>query len=238
MNLLCIECSASPASAAIISDSAVKASAFVNAKITHSQTLLLLVQSVLETSQTSLSDIDAFAVASGPGSFTGVRIGISAIKGMAEAQQTPCHSISTLRAMAENIDNPNCIICAVMDARCGQFYNALFCRKNGNLQRLTDDRAVMGFDIIEDLQKQYNPDFPIIVVGDGAKLFVSFCNDSGLAVSLPRERDLFQNAVSVGMAVFADLENLTPLQPKDLQPVYLRLPQAERELKKKQEETK
>lgn len=236
MKILSIECSAAPSSAAIIEDGKVLASGFINTKITHSQTLLPLIKSVLDTTGTDVSQIDAFAVAAGPGSFTGIRIGISAIKGLAEPQNKPCYPISTLRAMAENICEENAIICSAMDARCNQFYNALFEIKDGSVCRLSEDDALMFEELCKRIQPYIADGKKIIAVGDGAELLCKKFAEAGIDMCLPRDRDRFQNAVSVGLAAFKDMERNSPLNPDELLPFYLRLPQAERELKRKQEE--
>ncbi len=238
MKILAVECSAGPASAAVTEDGNLLSSAFINVKITHSQTLLSLVKSVLSTAMLTVSDIDAFAIAAGPGSFTGVRIGISLIKGLAEAENKPCYSISSLRAMAESVAEDNVIINAVMDARCGQFYNALFIRKNGALQRITNDAALMFEDIISKLLEYEQSGNKIITVGDGAQLFVSRAQEYSMNIALAPEQIRYQNAASVALSAYFDRESCQPLAPDKLLPVYLRLPQAERELKAKQEEKK
>ena len=109
MKILSIECSAKPCSAAIISDGEIIASDFKNEGLTHSQTLLPMVEDVLKTAELKIRDIDGFAVASGPGSFTGIRIGISLIKGLAAPNNTPCAPVSTLEAMSYNLSDKNCI---------------------------------------------------------------------------------------------------------------------------------
>ena len=136
MKILSVECSASPASCAIIDDGKIRASSFINAKLTHSQTLMQMIINTLDNSATKLCDIDQIAVAVGPGSFTGLRIGISAVKGLAAPNNMPCVPVSTLEGMAENFADRDCVVCAVMDARCNQFYNALFKIKNGQITRI------------------------------------------------------------------------------------------------------
>ena len=230
MKLLCIECSASPASAAVTENGEIISSAFVNIKITHSQTLMTLVDSVLDSAFLTLSDIDGFAVSAGPGSFTGIRIGISALKGMAEAENKPCFAVSTLRAIAENITHENTIINAVMDARCNQYYNALFLRKDGKLKRLTEDRALLHDELADQLKKfceEYGCGY--ITAGDGADLFAS-----REKCVVAHESVKFQTASAVGITAYSD--NIEPTDCAALTPVYLRLPQAERELKRKKEE--
>ena len=125
----------------------------INAKQTHSQTMLPMMESLLKGSAIKLENIDRFAVSAGPGSFTGLRIGISAVKGMAFALNKPCAAVSTLEALAYNLLGQKGIACAVMDARCNQVYNALFKVENGEITRLCDDRALLGNELLEDVKK-------------------------------------------------------------------------------------
>lgn len=235
MKILSVECSASPASCAIIDNGKIRASAFVNAKLTHSQTLMQMIVNTLDNSATNLCEIDCIAVAVGPGSFTGLRIGISAVKGIAAPTKTPCIPVSTLDGMAESFTDRDCIVCAVMDARCNQFYNALFEIKNGVIKRLCEDRALMADEIVTEI-KNISPDKQIIICGDGAELFYKNLLDFKNVLLAP-EHLKFQNAIGVGMFAFKNFEQISTQLPEELLPVYLRLPQAERELKAKTNQT-
>lgn len=235
MRILSVECSAGPASAAITENGKIIGSSFVNIKVTHSQTLMPMIASLLKNCGITVASLDGIAVSAGPGSFTGIRIGISAVKGLATPDKIPCVGVSTLRAMAELLRDRNCIVCAVMDARCNQVYNALFRIENGKISRLCDDRALMCDELAKELSELERAQLPIIVTGDGTELFYNFVSD------LPdtHKADItvrFQNAVGVALAAEADFEAQNTLSPDALLPVYLRLPQAERELKKKQQE--
>ena len=234
MKILSLECSAGPASAAVIQDGVIIASAFLNRKITHSQTLLTMVEDVLHRSALTVDELDGIAVSSGPGSFTGIRIGISAVKGLAAAHRIACVGVSTLRGMAENLRGENGLVCAVMDARCNQVYNALFSSQNGELTRLCEDRALSFDELIFSLKEQ-NPDTPVILVGDGAELFYNYAAEQ-LPLRLANEQLRFQNACGVGLAALEDFKNNNTQSALELLPCYLRLPQAERELKKKRGE--
>ena len=238
MKILAIECSAIPCSAAVLEDDKIISSGFVNVKLTHSQTLMPMVQSVLSSAQLSLSDIEGFAVSAGPGSFTGIRIGISALKGMAAAKKSPCVGVSTLRAMAENYADTDCIICAVMDARCNQVYNALFDVSGGNIKRLCDDRALLCDELKEEIINiSQGQEKSVIIIGDGAEVFYPFVEDLSF-VSKAHHQRLFQNAVGVGLAAKEDFKKGNTFSPEALLPVYLRLPQAERELNNKRSKEK
>ena len=236
MKILSVECSASPASCAIIEDGKIKASSFINAKLTHSQTLMQMIINTLDNSATKFSDIDQIAISVGPGSFTGLRIGISAIKGLAAPGNTPCIAVSSLDAMAQNFIDRDCIICAVMDARCNQFYNALFEIKNGNISKLCDDRALLADELKSEILNSHSST-PIIICGDGADLFYKNVCDLN-NVTIANENLKFQSAVGVGMYAYKNRDTIKVISPENLLPVYLRLPQAERELKAKTEAKK
>ncbi len=240
MRILGIECTAAPVSCALVEDGRLKAEYFLNLKTTHSQTLLPMVESVLKLSGISMSDIDAVAATAGPGSFTGVRIGISAVKGLCFADKKPCVPVSVLEAMAFNLQSQDCIVCAAMDARCNQVYNALFEIKDGSITRLCEDRALMIDDVFADLKEKYknNADKPIFVVGDGTELFYNAVKDRGVPLCLAPEHLKWQRASGVCFAAEVKAKNGETVDPDALQPFYLRLPQAERELKAKQEKLK
>jgi len=237
MKILSIDCTAAPASCAIIDGEKLIAEFFVNIKLTHSQTLMPMIKEMLDSSNTLLSDIDGFAIASGPGSFTGVRIGISAVKGLAFADNKPCVGVSSLEAMAFNLKFTDCLICSVMDARCNQFYNANFIAKSGQLLRLCNDRALSIEDLILDIAKITQSDeyknMAVFVVGDGTDIFIEKLKLSVPKAAAAPNHLRYQRASGVAyMAVDLFLSNQTML-PEQLLPVYLRLPQAERELKSK-----
>lgn len=236
MKILSIECSATPASCAIIEDGKIKASSFINAKLTHSQTLMQMIINTLDNSATKLCDTDSIAIAVGPGSFTGLRIGISAVKGLAAPNDIPCIPVSTLDGMAQAFIDRNCIVCAVMDARCNQFYNALFEIKGGIITRLCDDRALMCNELKQDITK-ISPEQKIIICGDGADLFYKSVNDMPNVFVAPEVLKL-QSAVGIGMYAYRNIDTISTVSPNDLLPTYLRLPQAERELKAKTEDKK
>ncbi len=233
MRILGIECTASPVSCALVEDGKLKAEYFLNLKTTHSQTLLPMVESVLKLSGIEIGDVDAVAATVGPGSFTGVRIGISAVKGLCFADKKPCVPVSVLEAMAHGLVLQDCYVCAAMDARCNQVYNALFEIEDGSVVRLCDDRALMIDELIEDVKKLEGK--PIFVVGDGADLFFNSIKGLGLNIFLAPEHLKWQRASGVCFAALPKLDVGETVDPDKLLPFYLRLPQAERELKAKME---
>lgn len=235
MKILSLECSAAPASVAIIEDGKLISSSFVNTRLTHSQTLMPMVENTLKAAKLTINDIEGLAISNGPGSFTGVRIGISALKGMAAPKNTPCVAVSTLRAMAQNYSDTDCYVCAVMDARCNQVYNALFEISDGVITRLCEDRALLCDELAEEIKALSQQSTKnIIIVGDGTDIFYPFVEGlPHLKKSAPQNR--FQNAVGVGLCSMEAFANNKTISALELLPFYLRLPQAERELKAKEE---
>lgn len=234
MLILALESSAVAASAAIWKDHALIGETYCNTKQTHSQTLMPMVSGLLSFCGVSLSDLDVLAVSAGPGSFTGIRIGISCIKGMALPNNIPCCGISTLAAIAQNmVSLEGKIICAVMDARCGQVYNALFRIENGKTIRLCNDRAISIASLKEECASYGDQ---LVLAGDGAVL----CHKEFLQFGaiLAPETLRYQRASSVAALAEKEAEEGKLISASALAPVYLRLPQAERELKKKMEQQK
>ena len=216
----------------------------LNSTVTHSETLLPMIDQALSLSHIALSDISAMAITAGPGSFTGVRIGVSAIKGLAFSlnDKIPCIPLSTLECLARNIENygENAILCPLMDARREQFYNALFTVRKGKAKRLCDDRVITAQELSEELCSDYSGR-KIVLCGDGAELFYSlmpqYLGEKGLKITLSHPKDLYQRAFSVALCAFeklnsADFDALDFCGEK-LSPLYLRLSQAERERNEK-----
>ena len=235
MKILALECSATPASVALLEDEKIIASAFSNVKLTHSQTLMPMVESVLNSSHTDISNIEGLCISAGPGSFTGVRIGISAIKGIAAPKNLPCVAVSTLQSMAQNYSDTDCIVCAVMDARCNQVYNAIFNLEKGNITRLTEDRAILCQDLLQNLKEIFQKtQKDVIIVGDGTDVFYEIAKElTFVKKSHPIRR--YQNAVGVGFTALESFKMGNTILASEILPIYLRLPQAERELKSKEQ---
>lgn len=235
MKILSLECSATPASVALLEDDKIIASAYTNVKLTHSQTLMPMVESVLNSSLTDISDIEGLCISAGPGSFTGVRIGISAVKGIAAPKNLPCVAVSTLESMAQNYSDTDCIVCAVMDARCNQVYNAIFDIENGNITRLTEDKAILCQDLFGDLKNiSQKTKKDVIIVGDGTDVFYETAKElTFVKKSHPIRR--YQNAIGVGFTALESFKTGNTVFASELLPIYLRLPQAERELKSKEQ---
>ncbi|MCM1285278.1 MAG: tRNA (adenosine(37)-N6)-threonylcarbamoyltransferase complex dimerization subunit type 1 TsaB [Acetobacter sp.] len=224
--LLSVDSSAVTASVALTDGDRVIKSEFINAGLTHSETLLPMIKKVMKGY--SFSDLEAIAVTAGPGSFTGVRIGVATVKGLAFESNIPCICVSTLEAIAYNFADENAIICAVMDARRMQFYNALFSAGDGKIERLCADRAIS----IDDLKKELAQYDRVIIAGDGAELCYNNLNLDNVFLADNERR--YQNGIGVAKSA----SNKEKISANKLMPVYLRLSQAERELKLKKENKK
>ena len=222
MLTLSFECSAKAASCCLSRDGEIVGSCFSNVPLTHSQTLMPMMDNLLSATKTDFSEVDRIAIAAGPGSFTGIRIGISAVKGLAAPHKLPCVPVSTLEAMAYMLYFEDAVICPAMDARCNQVYNALFRVKNGIVTRLCDDRALMVDELLLELE---NIKEKVIVIGDGADLVIKNCTLQNVTCA-PKH---FKIQSAVGVALAAETEEA--VTGDELMPIYLRLPQAERELK-------
>ena len=226
MKILALETSAKSVSAAVVENGAVLASSYQNTGLTHSRTLMPLVDGMLKAADLKLEQMELIAVAQGPGSFTGLRIGVSAAKGLAWAKELPCCGVSTLLAMAQNLRHLDGTIVCAMDARRNQVYNAVFRAENGQLTRLTEDRAVSLAELAEELKNAEGAKF---VVGDGAKLCYTYLTQQGIPCRMAPAALVMQNAVGVGLAAEELAAEGKTVSAQELVPVYLRLSQAERE---------
>lgn len=227
MTILAIDSSAKAASVCIANEEKIIGEFFINTSLTHSQTLMPMTEQLLKNTEMTIDEVDAIAVNAGPGSFTGVRIGVAAAKGLAFPKNLPCVSVSTLECMAYNLLGTDCMVCAVMDARCSQVYNAMFRIKGETVERLTDDRALSLSDLLLEFKQT---DERILIVGDGAEITYDFLkNEASNAVLAPKNRRT-QTASSVALAAFQKLFEGKTQTAAELMPIYLRLPQAQREL--------
>ena len=220
MIILALDSTATTASAALCRDSHLLAMTTLNVGLTHSETLLPIIQQLFEHTGLEIRDVDLFATSSGPGSFTGVRIGAATIKGLAFGRGKPCVGVSSLLALAHNLSACEGIICPVMNARRNQVYNALFEAHDGRLTRLCPDRAISVPELCGQIE---NESRPVFVCGDGV----------GLMDELPShpvtEMLIWQNAYSVAQCALEQYNNGQYTNDIALSPTYLRMPQAERE---------
>ncbi len=231
MLILAFETSAKACSVALHDGKALLAENYQNTGLTHSQTLLCMAQDLLQVCGKAPADVTHLAVAAGPGSFTGVRIGVAAAKGFAWGAQLPVYGVSTLEAMALSLGAWEGVVCACMDARRSQVYNALFHAAGGKLIRLCPDRAISLAELKQELK---NCAAPIYLVGDGAALTHRTLAGEVPGLLLPPEHRLHQRASGVALAALEAMNRGDPCDGAALQPNYLRLSQAERERLEKQ----
>ena len=222
MLILAFESSARPASVALLRDGSLLSQYSQCSALTHSRTLLPMAEDMLKNAELTIGDVDPFAVAHGPGSFTGVRIGVSTVKGLAWAANKPCVGVSTLEAMAWHGLAAGGVVCPVMDARRGQVYNALFEIRNGKPVRLCGDRPIALEELAPQLRELESPAF---LVGDGAAITAKYLETVGIPFRMAPENLRWQSAWGVAMAA----SEREPGTADSLLPVYLRLSQAERE---------
>ncbi|MEY8261194.1 tRNA (adenosine(37)-N6)-threonylcarbamoyltransferase complex dimerization subunit type 1 TsaB [Oscillospiraceae bacterium 50-60] len=225
MKILALETSAKAVSAAVTEGGRVLAAGFQDTGLTHSRTLMPIVEHILKNADLTMADMDAVAVAVGPGSFTGIRIGVSAAKGLAFAADKPAVGVSTLAAMARNAAFVDGLVVCAMDARRNQIYNALFAARDGRLTRLTPDRAIGLEDLAEELRQDSRPK---IIVGDGGKLCADALAAAGIACRLAPPHLVMQSAVTVALEAEEAAGHGGLVSAQELLPVYLRPPQAER----------
>ena len=226
MLILAFETSAKSCSAALHDGRGLLAESYQNSGLTHSQTLMVMAQDLLKVCGKSASDVTHLAVAAGPGSFTGIRIGVAAAKGFAWGAELPVYGVSTLESMARSLGAFDGHICCCMDARRNQVYNALFLCENGELTRISEDRAISLADLNTELQ---HIDGPIYLVGDGAVLAHKNLSPDIPELILPPEHRQHQRASGVALAALDAINRGEPGDGAALQPNYLRLSQAERE---------
>lgn len=226
MKILALESSAKAASVALCEDKELLVQYYQNSGLTHSRTLLKMVEDLLGNVGLTIPELDYIAVASGPGSFTGVRIGVSAAIGLAWGASLPVCGVSTLEAMAYQATAQGYVLCPVMDARRGQVYTASFQNEGAGVIRLTPDRAISVEELLCDARADKRPFF---LLGDGAQMcYQAFCK-AGLDALLAAPLVRLQTAWGVACASL----NNPKISPDSLTPNYLRFSQAERERREK-----
>ena len=226
MLILAFETTAKAGSVALLDEKKLLGESYQNTGLTHSQTLMVMAEDLLKQCGKTVSDVTAVAVAEGPGSFTGVRIGVAAAKGFAWGGELPCYGVSTLEAMAETLGVYQGYVCPCMDARRSQVYNALFYVNQGNIERIRDDRAIALSDLAQELKALEGP---VFLVGDGANLAYNTLSGEIPGLVLPPEHRQHQRASGVALLAAKKIAAGDPGYGNALTPNYLRLSQAERE---------
>ncbi len=233
MLILAFETTAKAGSAALLDENKLLGESYQNTGLTHSQTLMVMAEDLLKQCGKTVSDITAVAVAEGPGSFTGVRIGVAAAKGFAWGAELPCYGVSTLEAMAETFGAWQGYVCPCMDARRSQVYNALFYVNCGEIRRVKEDRAISLTELGEELKALEGP---IFLVGDGGALAYKTLAGTVPDLILPPEHRLHQRASGVALAAAKKIAAGEDGDANGLSPNYLRLSQAERERMEREKE--
>ena len=226
MLILAFETSAKAASVALLEDNKLLGESYQNTGLTHSQTLMVMAEDLLKQCGRTVGDLTAVAVAEGPGSFTGIRIGVAAAKGFAWGKNIPCYGASTLEAMAQTLGIYEGYICPVMDARRSQVYNSLFYVDHGIISRVREDRAIALAELSEELKSLEGP---IYLVGDGSDLTHRTLSGDIPGLVLPPEHRKHQRAVGVALLAAKKALAGEAGDGAALTPNYLRLSQAERE---------
>ncbi len=225
MNIFGMDTCCMSATVAVMSDDRLISQIVQNNKKTHSQKIMPMIEFMLKEAELNLSELDAFAVAVGPGSFTGVRIGVATAKALAHGAGKPCIAVSALHALANNVEGFDGIICPILDARRGQVYNALF--KGEGAERFTDDRAISIDDLCTELK---TTDGNIIFLGDGVPVYEGKIKEAlGPRARFAQRMQRMNLAASVAEIGYKKLILGETVSYDELSPVYLRLSQAERE---------
>lgn len=226
MKILAFDTSAKTASVAVCEGGNILGVSNIENGLTQSELVLPMAEALLAQLKLSFADVELYAVTVGPGSFTGVRIGVSTVKGLAFGRDIPCAPVSTLEALAENAAGLSGLIVPCMDARRGQFYTATFASTGEGISRMTPDRAISAEELAEEL-RSYDGD--IYVTGDGYETAHKLLSSLGVKLATTPYLLRSQNAVSIArVAERMHVQGLS-VSERELSPTYLRLPQAERE---------
>ena len=233
MKILAFDGTAKAASVALSEDGKILASYTVDNGLTQSELLLPMAESLLRSLKLEFSDVDIFATSVGPGSFTGVRIGVSLIKGLAFGRKAPCVAVSTIEALAENLSPLKGMLVPCMDARRNQVYTATFRCDGKEITRLCEDRAISLDELAKEL---HSYDGPIYLSGDGYRVAKAALEKAGVSISETPPILINENAESVARVAERKYKSGEYVTDTELSPTYLRLPQAERERLERQAE--
>ncbi len=227
MKILAFDSTAKIASVAVLLDERPIGIYNIDNGLTQSELLLPMAENLLSSLKLSFDDIDLLATSVGPGSFTGVRIGVSLVKGIAFSKNIPCVPVSTLEALLENLSGLDGIIVPTMDARRGQVYTAIFRSRDGKTERLTEDMAIPISHLAERLSELSGED--VYLCGDGYRVAADGLSKLGIAIKKTPELLIPESAASVGRVALRKYLAGEFTSDKEISPTYLRLPQAERE---------
>lgn len=200
----------------------------IESTMTQSELLLPLARRALSAANLTFADVGLYALTLGPGSFTGVRIGVGLVKGLVFDRDIPCAGVSILEALAENLLPFEGIAAPVLDARRDQVYNALFKCEGGRLVRLCEDRVMPLDDLVAELKEKY-PTCPLLFAGDAYTKAAARAEEAALSVACVAEEKRLPSGAAVARLGYAAHLRGESVPGEELAPVYLRLPQAERE---------
>ena len=226
MYVLALSCPAKGASAAVLSDGEILSTFSAGDAMTGSELLLPMAESALRSAGIGMRDVELFAVTAGPGSFTGVRIGVALVKGLAFGRGKVCRGVSTLESLAENVLPLSGLVCPVMDARRGEVYAALFEARDGKTARLSPDAALPASELAALVARDY-PGRPVMLVGDGVEVAAPAFRDAGIELVALPDVLLPHSAVSCGRVALREVEEAGAVDGEELAPTYLRESQAE-----------
>lgn len=227
MRILALDSSGLVASVAILQDEVLIAEYTVNHKKTHSQTLLPMLDEIVKMTETKLEDIDYIAVAAGPGSFTGLRIGSATAKGLGLALKKPLVAVPTVEGMACNLYGVEDMICPIMDARRSQVYTGIYTFEKNQLVIVKDQTAESIEALIEELNEKGKK---VFFLGDGVPVYQDVIKDQlKVPYTFVPAHGNRQRAAGVGVRAFAYIAQGKVVDAAAFQPEYLRLSQAERE---------
>lgn len=225
MNILAVDTSGNVCTAAVLCDNKVLCEIYVDNKMTHSQTLGPMVDDVLKRAEKTISDIDLFACAVGPGSFTGLRIGVGMIKAFCHSSGKKCVAVNTLDALAYNLKGDKRLVCPIIDARRMDVYNATYKQNERNCEY----RALQISDLLDELKGE-----DVVFVGDGSLVFEERISEAGFSTA--HRGIALQRASSVGLLAYGQRDKA--ISAYELEPYYLRQTQAERVYAEKQKDKK
>ena len=232
MNIFCMDTSGPAASVALWQNGVLTHEIGASHGLTHSQTIMVMADQLFEGANIAPKDIDLFAVVAGPGSFTGVRIGVASIKGLAQATDKPCVALNALETLAMGVQGFGGVVCPILDARRGQVYAAAFDTANIGSRpvRLLKDAALP----LEEYLAAFPKDRPLLFVGDALALHKDAIAEGLVerALFAPAHLSCLRSGAGCSLAALCPEEYTDYLQ---LKPIYLRAPQAERERLKKQQ---
>ncbi len=226
MIIMAFDSTAKSASVAVLDGERVLAEYNIDNGLTQSELLLPMAEDMLRALKLSFSEVKLFACSTGPGSFTGVRIGVSLVKGLAFGRGVPCVGVSTLEALAESLRGLRGIIVPVMDARRDQVYTAIFSSDGNELVRRAEDMAVSHSALAEMLR---DAEDRIYLVGDGYGVTKAALDALGVKTETTPERLRLESAASVGAVAYRKYKEGEAVDDLTISPTYLRMPQAERE---------